>query len=61
MYDNRWYKKIKEINYLSEKKAEITDFSRDLAVIELEEAIEQEYVKPACFSFRIGKSNYSFG
>ena len=56
MYDNVWFKDIKEVNLASGNQGSGLN---DLAVVELSEAIEPEYVKPACFAWRKGGYNYS--
>ena len=51
MYDARWFKNIKQVHLLNLKLDLIglKEKKVDIAVAELEEEIEQEYVKPACF------------
>ena len=55
MYDNGWFKKIKEVNLASQFNPKETGSLNDLAVVELAEAFEPEYVKPACFAWRKGR------
>ena len=58
MYDGRWHKNIKKISFPVERPT-FEPGPNDLAVIELAEAIEPEYVKPACFAYKMGLRNYS--
>ena len=60
MYDARWFKNIKEINLLNDSQTRTRfKFERtDIAVLELEEEIEQEYVKPACFPLKRRSGDY---
>ena len=60
MYDARWFKDVKEIHLLNDSRTR-TRFKfekADIAVLELEEEIEQEYVKPACFPTKRRAGDY---
>ena len=58
MYDNKWFKDIKELTF-PDLHHKIEESTSDLAVIELTEEIEPLYVKPACFSSKVHGYNYS--
>ena len=59
MYDNDWFKEIKEIRFAPGFDPKDQSVLNDIALIELQRPFEPRYLKPACFPYKEKAYNYT--